>query len=69
LSSELAKRGYRDILVCGKVDDSEGDMMYLAKDKNITPIVMPDLGREISFIKDIKSFMALFLLMRRERPV
>ena len=68
LSSELSKRGYRDILVCGKVDDSEGDMMYLAAENGVEPIVISELGREISTIKDFKSFIALFLIMRREKP-
>jgi len=68
LSSELNKRGHRDVLVCGKVNDSEGDMMYLARDYNVTPIVVPDLGREISLIKDFKAFITLFSLLMRERP-
>jgi hypothetical protein len=68
LSSELGKAGYEDILVCGKVSGSEGDMMYLARDKKISPIVLPYMGREISLTGDFKSFMALFSLMRREKP-
>lgn len=68
LSSELSKRGYRDILVCGTVDESEGDMMYLARDKDVAPIVISELCREISPLKDLKAFMALFSIMRRERP-
>jgi len=68
LSSELEKRGYKNILVCGRVSDSEGDMTYLARDNNVAPVIIPDLGREISLIKDIKAFIAIFLLLRREKP-
>lgn len=68
LSSELNKRGCRDVLVCGTVDDSEGDMMYLARENNVAPIVIPQLCREISPMRDIKSFAALYSIMRRERP-
>lgn len=68
LSSELNKRGYKDILVCGKVNDSEGDMMYLAGENNVAPVIISDLGREISPVKDFKSFVSLFSLMKREKP-
>jgi glycosyltransferase involved in cell wall biosynthesis len=69
LSSELNKRGYKDILVCGNVGDSEGDMMYFAKEKNVVPIVIPGLGREISILNDLRSFAALVSIIKRERPV
>lgn len=68
LSSELTKRGHRDLLVCGKVSDSEGDMIYLAKDKNITPLIISDMARDISPLKDLKAFFALLGILRRERP-
>ncbi len=68
LSSELNKRGYKDTLVCGHVNDSEGDMMYLAKENNVLPIIVPDLGREISLLKDFKAFTAIYSIIRRERP-
>ena len=68
LSSELNKKGYKDILVCGKVNDSEGDMMYLATENDVAPIVIPELGRKISIIKDFKSFIALLSIMKREKP-
>jgi len=68
LSSELSKKGCTDILVCGKVNGSEGDMMYMAKENNVAPIIIPDLGREISPIRDLKSFIILFSIIRREKP-
>ena len=68
LNSELNKRGNEDILVCGKASDSEGDMMYLAREKMVEPIVITDLGREISPLKDLKSFLRLFFIMREMRP-
>ena len=68
LSSEFNKRGYDDILVCGKVSDFEGDMMYFARDNGVAPIIIPELSREIAPLKDLKAFLALFSIMRRERP-
>lgn len=68
LTSELNKRGLRDVLVCGKVSDSEGDMMYFAKENNVTPIVIPELGREVSLLKDLKSLAEIFSIIKREKP-
>lgn len=68
LSNALNKIGYRDILVCGKVSESEGDMGYLAKAYGIEPVYIPELGREISFKKDIKVFLKLYSIIKKERP-
>jgi glycosyltransferase involved in cell wall biosynthesis len=68
LSSELNKDGYKDVLVCGKVSESEGDMSCLAKEKGVDPVVIPELGRDISFAKDIKAFFKLLSIIKMERP-
>lgn len=68
LSHSLNRRGYRDVLVCGRVSESEGDMMYLAREKNVDPIIISELGRDIHFGNDLKSFFKLLKLMRREKP-
>lgn len=68
LSEALNKDGYKDILVCGRVSESEGDMAYFAKDKNVVPVVIPELGRDISLVNDIKAFYKLYKLIRAERP-
>lgn len=68
LSGELNKRGWKDILVCGRVGGSEGDMTYLAGEMGVAPIVIPELSREIAPLSDLKAFMELFRIMRREKP-
>ncbi len=68
LSSELNKGGYRDILICGEVSRSEGDMAYLAKSKGVAPIFVSDLGRDISLRKDWRAFLKILSIMRREKP-
>ncbi|MBN2453527.1 MAG: glycosyltransferase family 4 protein [Candidatus Omnitrophica bacterium] len=68
LSSELNRRGYRDILVCGMVNDSEGDMSYLAAEKNVAPVIIKDMSREISPIKDIRAFFSILSVIKREKP-
>jgi glycosyltransferase involved in cell wall biosynthesis len=68
LSSELNKSGDKDILVCGAVSESEGDMIYLARDKKVEPLVISSMKRDISLVNDLKVFASLFSIMRRERP-
>lgn len=68
LSSEFNRAGYKDILVCGRTSAAEGDMLYYAKEKGVAPICVNDLGRDISFWKDIKAFFAILSIMIRERP-
>ncbi|MDD3905580.1 MAG: glycosyltransferase family 4 protein [Candidatus Omnitrophica bacterium] len=68
LNSGLNKGGYKDVLVSGRISESEGNMMYLARDNNVEPVIIPDLGRDISLIKDIKALFGLYCLIRREKP-
>ena len=56
------------MLVCGKVSPLEGDMSYFAKEKDVQPVVISKLGREISLINDMKSFFALRAIIKRFRP-
>ncbi len=68
LSSALNRDGDKDMLICGRADTSEGDMMYLARSKQVEPTVIPCLGRDISLVKDARAFLKLFALMKKERP-
>src|SRR3989338_4466293 len=68
LSEALIRNGYDDILVCGSSGPLEGNMLSLARDRNVKPVVIPELGREISFSKDIKSFFKLCSIIKKEKP-
>ena len=68
LSEALNRKGYVDILVCGTVSESEGDMAYFASAKGVRPIVVPELKRDISFKNDLKAFLKLYAIIRKERP-
>lgn len=58
--SDLLSRGrFRTRLVCGQVGAHEGDMSYLATSRNVGPLVLPSLGREISALDDLRSFSEL----------
>lgn len=56
------------VLICGEVEKSEGDMMYLAREKGIRPIVIKELGRELSWKDDWKAFWKLYNIIRQENP-
>ncbi|MCM8790582.1 MAG: glycosyltransferase family 4 protein [Candidatus Omnitrophica bacterium] len=69
LSSELNKNGsYKDVLVCGRISVSEGDMSYLAREKGVYPIVVEDLIRDISPAKDMKALIGLYSIIKKEKP-
>ena len=56
------------ILICGKVSESEGDMMYLAREKGIEPVIVPELGRELSFWDDWRAFWKIYKIICKEKP-
>ena len=67
LAEGLKPAGYETLLVAGVVPPGEDDMSYLASDAGVTPIIIPEMSREIS-PRDICAVWKLFRLMLRERP-
>jgi len=68
LNSGLDSDSYESRLVCGRCDEHEGDMTYLASEKGITLLTIPEMKRKVSFKSDSIAFFKLFNLMRKERP-
>lgn len=68
LSARLRARGYETILVKGTEAPTEGDMLDFARDLDVRPVVLPQLGREIRWWDDVVAFWKLLALIRRERP-
>lgn len=56
------------ILVTGTVGKNEGDMLYFATQHGVSPIIIPELGREISWREDFIALWKLFKILRKERP-
>lgn len=67
LADGMKSAGYETLLVSGVVPPGEDDMSYVAVAAGITPLIIPEMSREIS-AKDILTVWKLFRLMRRERP-
>lgn len=68
LSAYLDPERYETILVSGKEAADEGNMLHLAEEKGVAPIIVENLGRELNLLRDLKTLWLLYRLFRRERP-
>ncbi len=68
LTEGLHNKGFETILLCGEVSESEGDMMYLIREKGIEPIIVKELGRELSIRNDWRTFWNIYRIICREKP-
>lgn len=68
LTQQLGLPEFTSSLVAGQLAAGEGDMAYYATDHGVTPIMIPTLCREVAPLNDLMSVVALFRLLRRERP-
>jgi len=68
LTEGLNRDKFESILVTGKVESAEADMMYLANQKGVRPIVIPELMRQIRPFRDMLAFLKIFSLIWREKP-
>ena len=55
-------------LVTGPVGPAEGDMSYFALRRGVVPIVVPELGRDVSLWNDLRALWKVYRLFLRERP-
>jgi glycosyltransferase involved in cell wall biosynthesis len=67
LTAGMKRDGYDTLLVAGVVPPGEDDMSYVAAQAGITPLIIPEMSREIS-PRDAITVWKLFRLMLRERP-
>src|SRR5256884_3013838 len=67
LTAGMKHDRYDTLLVAGVVPPGEDDMSYVAAQAGITPLIIPEMSREIS-LRDAITVWKLFRLMLRERP-
>ncbi|MEP6818894.1 MAG: glycosyltransferase [bacterium] len=67
LTAATQRAGIESLLVAGVVPPGEDDMTYFALEQGVTPVIIPEMSREIS-AKDIVTVWKLFRLFLRERP-
>ncbi|MCQ9207387.1 MAG: glycosyltransferase family 4 protein [Omnitrophica bacterium] len=69
LSGGLESERYDSLLAYGSLEAGEGDMSHLAKGYDgIKSIFVPELVRKIDPLMDIKAFIKLFSLIKKEKP-
>lgn len=68
INKYLDPQRFESVLVTGTEGPNEGSMQAWAKTQGVTPIIIPELGREINPLADLKVLYKLYRLMRRERP-
>lgn len=68
LTEGLDKERFESLLVSGSIASDEGDMLYYAQKKGVEPYFVPELKRELSFKDDLKAFIKIYKIIRREKP-
>ncbi|MFC1699094.1 glycosyltransferase family 4 protein [Candidatus Omnitrophota bacterium] len=68
LAEGLDENRFKTVLVCGTPEASEGDMFYLAEEKGVRPVIIPELGRRLNLRDDAIAFWKLFGLVNKEQP-
>jgi len=68
LTSGLRERGYDTTLVAGSLARGEGSMAYVAEERGVDVVTLPDLHREISPLRDLRAAHRLAAIVRRVRP-
>lgn len=72
LTSGLDQKRFISTLVTGREASREGNMLELASELEFTsgvePVIVEDLGRSISPLRDLRALFSLIRIMRRLRP-
>jgi glycosyltransferase involved in cell wall biosynthesis len=68
LTAGLRERGYDTTLVAGTLARGEDSMAFVARELAVDVVTIPELGREISPLRDLIATLRLAWVIRRERP-
>lgn len=68
LTERLGAPEYESTLVCGTIGGDEGDMRYYAEAHGVTPVILPDLGRSLHPLRDLRTIWKLYRLVRQYKP-
>ncbi|MFB3789161.1 MAG: glycosyltransferase family 4 protein, partial [bacterium] len=68
LTARLDPERYESILLYGQEAPEEGNMLHLAEEKGVFPILIPNLGRDLNCFRDLKTLWTLYRFFRREKP-
>jgi len=68
LAAGLDRRGYETRLVVGRETEREGNLLDLAREKQVTCVQLRALGREIRPLSDLVALWSLYRMVRHFRP-
>lgn len=68
LDRGLHARGYDTLLVHGSIDAGEASLEHLAQAGGLRTLKIPELGRSISPLSDVRAFLQLIRTIFREAP-
>jgi glycosyltransferase involved in cell wall biosynthesis len=68
LTEKLSAPAYESTLVCGTIGDDEGDMSYYAAAHGVTPVILPELGRSLHPLRDLRTIWKVYRLIRQYQP-
>ncbi len=68
LAEALDPTRFRTRLITGRITEDEGDMTYYARERGVEVTEIAGMSRLLSPLKDLRSFLTLLRLFRRERP-
>ena len=68
LTAGMNKDRFNSLLVTGTAEKDEGDMLFLAEEKKVRPIIISEMSRSLVMFNDITAFLKLIHLIKKERP-
>lgn len=68
LTGGLNKEPFRPLLLTGQEEAGEGNMLDLAAAQGVRPILVPELGREVSPKRDLAALLKLLRFIKKEKP-
>ncbi|RMH13764.1 MAG: glycosyltransferase [Gemmatimonadetes bacterium] len=68
LAAGLDPARFRTRLIAGRITADEGDMGYYARERGVEVTEIPAMSRLLSPLADLRTFLRLYRLFRRERP-
>lgn len=68
LTEGLNKDLYDSMLIYGSLDAGEGDMSYLFTDNDARSVYIPELKRKIDPSADMRAFLRIIRILKREKP-
>ncbi len=68
LTKFLSTSRFDSTLITGQISPTEGDMSYFAEEHGVVPQIIPELGREIQWRRDLIALWKMFRLLRKLRP-